>query len=62
MLKGFDLNIEVFMPIIPVLGQSGDRSHLQEEGKIPKSMTLKMTSQFAMICSITGWIRGKKKM
>lgn len=31
-LKRFDLNTEVFVPIIPVLGQSGERSHLQKEG------------------------------
>lgn len=31
-LKRFDLNTEVFLPIISILGQSGERSHLQKEG------------------------------
>lgn len=60
MLKRFDLITEVFISIIPDLGQSGDRSHLQKEGN-PSIHDSEKEITISMMSSITKWVSGEKK-
>lgn len=61
MLKRFDLITEVFISIIPDLGQSGDRSHLQKEGN-PSIHDSEKEITISMMSSVTKWVSGEKKI